>query len=619
MTTRTTARCGRQRAGRALLLVLAAATALGQAGCTALSEWSHNGFKVGPNYKPPGAPLPRDWVDDRDPKVRHGDPNLSTWWDVFDDPVLTRLLHESYAKNLTIRAAGNQIIQAQIARFVAKTELLPQGQNAILGYVRGMGSGTGGSPIGGGATFGTGLSPGTTLTPVTVPGAPITGATATGFSTTTTSPSTLILGSAGPVGGGSATNRFTSDFSQNLNASWELDFWGLFRRNVEAANASLDQSMSNYDSMVVLLLANVATQYVEIRTLQRRLELARYNVAIQEPLVDAYEKRYRAGFSNATPGYFQLLANLEATRALIPSLELSLRQVNNQLCVLLGRPVHDMLPELGDGTVADPDDPTKRMVYIPRPRDPSVVVGIPGAYLLRRPDVRAAEDVLRIQSARIGIAEAELFPHIGINGSIGLASNSFNHLFAVRSGTGGIGPSLTWNIFNYGRLLANVRFNNELYRQFVAEYQQAVLNANQDAENSMIGFLRSADQAEHLHASADAAVRLTNYLIRQYEGGYLPPGAADTSAFVTQLFTAVNFRVTQQDAAAQAQGNIALNLIFLYRAMGGGWQIRQQRPYDDQGEEFVGPPAPPAEARPSSPAPTRARSRRPRLAPARGC
>ena len=185
--------------------------------------------------------------------------------------------------------------------------------------------------------------------------------------------------------------------------------------------------------------------------------------------------------------------------------------------------------------------------------------------------MRAAEDVLRIQLARIGIAEAELFPHIGINGSIGLASNSFNHLFAMRSGTGGIGPSLTWNIFNYGRLLANVRFNNELYRQFVAEYQQSVLNANQDAENSMIGFLRSADQSEHLHASADAAVRLTNYLIRQYEGGYLPPGAADTSAFVTQLFTAVNFRVTQQDAAAQAHGQ--------YRAEphlpvpGHGWRL----------------------------------------------
>jgi NodT family efflux transporter outer membrane factor (OMF) lipoprotein len=581
-------------------------TAIGQTGCSTLSEWAHNGFKVGPNYTPPGAPLPKDWVDARDPKVRKGDPNLCTWWDVFDDPMLTRLLHESYANNLTIRAAGAQIIQAEIARFVAKTELLPQGQNAILGYLRGMGSRTGGSPIGAGASFGTGLSPGTTLTPVTVPGAPITGATATGFSTTTTAPNTLIVGSAGPISGGSAASRFTSDFSANLNASWELDFWGLFRRNLEAANASLDQSVSNLDSMLVLLLANVASQYVEIRTLQRRLELARYNVAIQEPLVDAYEKRYRAGFSNAFPGYVQLLANLEATRALIPSLELSLRQVNNQLCVLLGRPVHDMIPELGDGTVPDPNNPTKRMVYIPRPREIAVVVGIPGNYLLRRPDVMAAEDALRVQSARIGIAEAEIFPHIGINGSIGLASNSFNHLFTPRSGTGGIGPSLTWNILNYGRLLANVRFNNVLYRQLVAEYQQSVLNANQDAENSIIGYLRTVDQTVHLRASADAAVRLTDYLIRQYEGGYLPPGVADTSAFVTQLFTAVNFRVTQQDAAAQAEGNIALNLIFLYRAMGGGWQIRLQPPsvsHTQADKDFVGPPVPPRAAGATPPAP----------------
>jgi NodT family efflux transporter outer membrane factor (OMF) lipoprotein len=586
-------------------------TAIGQTGCSTLSHWLHNGFKVGPNYSPPGAPLPGEWVDARDPKVRQGDPNLSTWWDVFDDPVLNRLLQESYSENLTIRAAGAQIIQAQIARFVAKTELLPQGQNAILGYLRGMGSRTGGSPIGAGPSFGTGISPGTTLTPVTVPGAPITGATATGFNNTTTPPNTLILGAAGPIAGGSATNRYTSDFSQNLNASWELDFWGLFRRNVEAANASLDQSVNNLDSMLVLLLANVASQYVEIRTLQRRLELARYNVAIQEPLVSAYEKRYRAGFSNAFPGYVQLLSNLEATRALIPSLELTLRQVNNQLCVLLGRPVHDMLPELGDGTVPDPTDPTKRIVYIPRPRDPSVVVGIPGNYLLRRPDVRAAEDALRVQSARIGIAEAELFPHIGINGSIGLASNNFNHLFAPASGTGGIGPSLTWNILNYGRLLANVRFNNLLYQQLVAEYQQSVLNANQDAENSMIGYLRSVDQTIHLRASADAAVRLTDYLIRQYEGGYLPPGVADTSAFVTQLFTAVNFRVTQQDAAAQAEGNIALNLVFLYRAMGGGWQIRLQPPADGRvqaGEESVGPPAPPGAAGAAPPAPPSGRS-----------
>ena len=201
------------------------------------------------------------------------------------------------------------------------------------------------------------------------------------------------------------------------------------------------------------------------------------------------------------------------------------------------------------------------MVRIPNPKDPSMVVGIPGEFLLRRPDVKASEDQLKIQSAQIGIAEAEMFPHIGINGSIGLASNQFRTLFEGKSFTGSIGPSLTWNILNYGRLLANVRFQNAQYKQFVAEYQQAVLNANQDAENSLIAYLRTLDQSEHLQISADAAAKLTNYLIKQYQEGFLPPGAADTGAFINQMFTAVNFRVTQQDAAAQAEGNIALNLI----------------------------------------------------------
>jgi hypothetical protein len=106
------------------------------------------------------------------------------------------------------------------------------------------------------------------------------------------------------------------------------------------------------------------------------------------------------------------------------------------------------------------------------------------------------------------------------------------------------------------------------------------LNANQDAENSLIAYLRTLEQSEHLHSSADAAAKLTVYLIKQYEEGFLPAGAADTGAFINQMFTAINFRVTQQDAAAQAEGNIALNLILLYRAMGGGWQIRLTDEHD---------------------------------------
>jgi outer membrane protein TolC len=232
-----------------------------------------------------------------------------------------------------------------------------------------------------------------------------------------------------------------------------------------------------------------------------------------------------------------------------------------------------MLPELGDGTIPDPKDPGKRLVRIPRPKSDSVVVDIPGNLLLRRPDVMAAEQQLKIQSAQIGIAEAEMYPHIGINGTIGLAASDFNKLFHTQSGTGSIGPSLSWNILNYGRLLANVRFQNNQYQQFVANYQNTLLIANQEAENAMVGYLKSRDQAQHLDASADAARRSYEYLLKQYAKGFLP-AKQDTSAFLTQVFTVNNFLITQQDAAAQAEGNIALNVILLYKALGGGWQIR---------------------------------------------
>jgi NodT family efflux transporter outer membrane factor (OMF) lipoprotein len=574
-----------RRGTTVLLFVVAAVAVFGQSGCTTVSEFFHNGCKVGPNYESPPVPLPPQWIDQGHPHVVVGEANLAAWWDVFGDPVLSQLIQDAYAQNLTVRQAGIQIIQANIQRNVARAELLPQGQSLVAGYSHGVVSRNNGVSPAGGPAFSTGLTPGLGISPLSTASTPIAGATPTSIAGTTTTGASPLLNSSiggGGAGGGvpAGTSRFFDNIGSSLNLSWELDFWGLFRRNLEAANANLDQSMHNYDELVVLLLANVATQYVEIRTFQRRLELARKNVALQEPLVAAYGKRYKTGIANAKPGYFQLLSNLENTKALIPSLEISLRQANNQLAILLGRPVEDLLPVLGDGKVPSPDDPKERVVRIPRSQSPEVVVGIPGEFLLRRPDVRAVEDQLRIQSAQIGIAEAEMLPHMGVNGSIGLAASRLNQLFNQQSWIASIGPSLTWNILNYGRLLANVRAQNYLYQQFVLAYQQAILNANQDAENAMIAYLGTLDQSDHLRASADAAFELTSYIIKQFESGFLPAGATDTSAFINQLFTAINFQVTQQDAAAQAEGNIALNLILLYRAMGGGWQIREMQGRD---------------------------------------
>lgn len=576
---------------------------LALSGCmTSFSEYVHNGFKVGPNYQRPAAPVPDDWVDKKDPRVKQGDPNLATWWETFEDPILNDLIARAYANSPTVRAAAFQTLQAREQRAIAFGELFPQTQSGTLQLLRAQASGQQGAAAAAVGTAGAGLAPSATLNPTGgAASSPVAGTTPGSVPGTTTnfgSPGqpASIGGGFAPPGVSAGSGRFFSNNALAFNATWELDFWGLFRRNLEAANAGLDQSILNYDELVVIMLANLATQYVEIRTLQRRLELARKNVAMQEPLVKAYKDRADKGMANAPPGYFQLKSNLDNTKALIPPLEISLRQANNQLCELLGQPMQDLLPTLGVPLEPDVNMPSKRRIRIPHPVREDVVVGIPADILLKRPDVLAAERQLRIQCAQIGIAEAQLYPHIGINGTIGVAASNLPSLFSPNSWAGGIGPSLTWNILQYGRILANVRAQDYQFQQYVLTYQNAVLNANQDVENSIVAYIKTIDQAKYLRDSADAAVALTKYLYTQFEKGYLPTGIVDTSAFVTQVWTAVNFQVTQEDLAAQAEGNIALQLILLYRAMGGGWQIRFNQDNNGNNPACVPPavPFPPA-------------------------
>lgn len=571
-----------------------ACAALAQTGCTTgFANWVHNGFKVGPNYHPPSAPLPPQWIDYAHPLVHIGEANLASWWDAFGDPILSKLIHQAYAQNLTLRQVGVLIQQAQVQRKIALAELLPQGQSMTGGYGHGiLATRNFGVNPASGPQFGTSLAPSVVVSGLSTPSTPIGGSAAFGAGaaaagTTTTGTSPLINSSIGAGGAGSGIprgdERVWNDWGDSLNLSWELDFWGLYRRNLEAANANLEQSMHNCDEMVVQFLANVATQYVQIRILQRRLELARRNVALQEPLVNSLYQQFKAGIVASKPAYYQLKSNLDNTRGLIPPLEITLRASNNALCVLLGVPVHDLLPELGDGTAPDPNDPGKWAVRIPVPLDEKVVLGIPGEILLRRPDVQAMEMQLRIQNAQMGIAEAQMLPHIGINGNIGLAADRLSLLFNQQSWIGSIGPSMTWNILNYGRLLANVRVQNKIYQQYVLAYQQTILNADEDVENTLVSYLRSLEQSQHLTNSANAAVEVTKYYYDQIGEGYLPPGATSLT-YYNQIFTAVNFRVTQQDLAAQAQGNIGLNLILLYRALGGGWQIKNEHnPNDGEG------------------------------------
>ncbi len=415
-----------QRGTLALLFCLAAAAAFAQSGCTTLSEWVDHGFKVGPDYSSPPAPVPTQWIDAKDPKVKHGDPNLCTWWDVFDDPILTKLLHDSYANNLTIRAAGSQILQAQIARDIAKSELLPQAQNAILGYTRNMASRTGGSPIGPGPSFGTALAPAAVLSPVTAPSTPIAGATPSGTGTTTSAVEFRRHG-----------HRFTwwrrcfhqPVLQQPFHFS-ERILGTRFLGPVPPQPGSRRRQPRSIGEQLRRTAGPAAGQ---------RRDPVRGNPHASKTAGTGPEKRRPAGTAGGrVPEAVQGRHRQFVPRLLPAQVEPGQYQgadpaagdlpaAGQQPAV---HPPRTAGPRLATGTgrrhVARPDPmPRSAMVHIPQPKDASVVVGIPGEFLLRRPDVQAAENQLKIQSAQIGIAEAEMFPHIGINGSIGLASDNF--------------------------------------------------------------------------------------------------------------------------------------------------------------------------------------------------
>jgi outer membrane protein TolC len=201
------------------------------------------------------------------------------------------------------------------------------------------------------------------------------------------------------------------------------------------------------------------------------------------------------------------------------------------------------------------------------PTAPSeVAVGIPADLLRRRPDVRRAERQAAAQSAQIGIAEADFYPHISISGTIGYSAAEFKNLFTSNAVTGSIGPSLQWNILNYGRILNNVRLQDATFNELVTVYQNTVLNANQEVENGLVTFLRGQERTRFQKESVDYAEKAVKTVMAQYDAG-----AVDFTR-VTQIQQNL---VLQQDTLAQAQGEIALGLITVYKALGGGWQIRQ--------------------------------------------
>jgi len=493
-------------------LAAALALALCLTGCTSVRDYVRNGFKVGCNYCPPQAPVAKHWIDADDLHIRENSEIPCQWWSVFEDPVLDRLVDSAYHQNLSLREAGFRILQARAELAITRGNLFPQLQDMTGSYQR----------------------------------------------------EATSLASSNPRPG---ARQFFDQWNAGFNLAWELDFWGRFRRAVDAAEDTLDASVADYDDVLVTLLGDVAANYLEVRTDQERIRLLRENESLQRGVLEYVEKQYKAGFRVSELDLSQARSTLSETSSYIPQLEIDLRQSANRLCTLLGMPARKLDEQLGIGPI--PTAP------------PEIAVGLPAELLRRRPDVRRAERLAAAQAEAIGIAQAEFYPIITVSGTLGWQAASFSRLFSSRALNGAVGPSFQWNLLNYGRLTNNVRFQDARFQELVAAYQDTVLRAGEEVENGLVTFLRAKERARLLEVSVENSKKAVVIVISQYEAGKKEVDFNRYALIAQDL-------VRQQDLLAQARGQIALGLIQVYRALGGGWELRCQ-------PELASPaPAPPA-------------------------
>jgi len=461
---------------------------------------------IGPDYKPPPAPVAKVWMEGGKASVDTGRQEYRDWWSVFNDPVLSQLIDLAYRQNLSLMIAGVRVLEARAQLGVAIGEFFPQQQlvSASVSY--------------------NGL-------PISVP-------------------YHLI------------NNTYWSD-SFGAQAGWELDVWGKLRRGIETADDSFLASVADYDDVLVTLTADVASDYVQIRTIEKQIMIARDNLVRQQ---DAYRialAKYRGGAATKRD-VFQAENVLNTTQASIPQLDIQLQQTKNAVSVLLGMPPGTLDQYLA-GSSEIPSAPDK------------VAVGIPADLLVRRPDLRKAELQAAAQCAEIGFVKADLLPAFNLTGSVSTVAatisttGSLSRVFTGSSLAWNVGPNVQWNILNYGQITNNVRVQDARFQELQITYQNQVLKAQQEVEDGIVVFADSRLAVEFLQKSVLAAEGALNIAMIQYNQGILD--------FTTVLIAEQNL-YQAQNSLAVALGNIPQGLIAAYRALGGGWQIRE-------GHDFV--------------------------------
>ncbi|MBB1519538.1 efflux transporter outer membrane subunit [Aquipseudomonas guryensis] len=370
-------------------------------------------------------------------------------------------------------------------------------------------------------------------------------------------------------------------YGAGFDIGWELDFWGRYSRAIESADASYFAAQANYEDALVLLRAQVAQTYFALRTAEARLGIARNNAQLQKRSLDITERLFNSGNSDELD-LQQAKTQYLGTLSSVPELETQVAQTRNALTVLIGQPPGS-LPELSAETGLVP------LV------DQALLDDVPANLLLRRPDVRAAEWQVAAQSALIGVAETDLYPSLSLLGTIGWSASSLNG--SPETVSLGAGPSLTWNLFDHGRLRNNVRVQDARLQQLIEAYRDRVRQAAREADDAATGLSKALQRERILREASFSAKRSLTLANAQYREGY--------SDF-QRVLDAQRALFVQQDGYLVARSAALSSLIDLYRALGGGWYSNQplvdtatreqMQQRTDWGDLLDEPPTPSAQA-----------------------
>jgi outer membrane protein, multidrug efflux system len=348
---------------------------------------------------------------------------------------------------------------------------------------------------------------------------------------------------------GAAAGNVSNLFQAGFDANWEVDVFGGNRRSVEAADASVEAAEDERNAVLVSLMGEVGVEYVTYRSLQQRIALATQNLAAQQGTLDLTRRLFNAGLAPELDVQ-RAAAQVATTASTIPLLEQQAAQVMHALGVLIGQPPMTLQPELA--------------AVGPIPKPPAqVAVGLPSELLLRRPDVARSERQLAAQTAEIGVATRDLFPRFFISGAASLQSVRGSDFFDWESRLLSLGPSVSWPIFEGGRIQANIALQTATQQELLAAYEAVVLQAFQDVEDALVAFSHEQAARAQLEAAVRANARATDLARRLYGQGL--------TDFLTVL-VAEQSLFTSQDTLAQSERDVALELVALYKAVGGGWE-----------------------------------------------